>query len=186
MIAIDTDRLAIRNFISDDWQDLQEMIVLNEGSEVAKYDHEWPTSAEEIKDIAEWFASGDNDLAVCLKSTPKLIGLIALHRDEKEEGLEFNLGYIFHAGYHGRGYATEGCRAVIDTAFSQLAADRVITGTAAANEPSCKLLRRLGMRETGQGTGSFRKTKEGKPVEFVSLSFALSRDDWLQLGQTST
>jgi hypothetical protein len=66
MMAMMTDRLAIRNSDVDDWQDLQEMIIQHEASEVAKYDHEWPTSADEIKGITEWSAWGDGYLAVCL------------------------------------------------------------------------------------------------------------------------
>ena len=55
------------------------------------------------------------------------------------------------------------------------------TGTAAANERSCRLLRRLGMREIGQSTGSFWKMPDGEPIEFLGLSFAVSRDEWLAL-----
>jgi RimJ/RimL family protein N-acetyltransferase len=58
--------------------------------------------------------------------------------------------------------------------------------TALANEPSCRLLQRLGFKETGRGTGSLRKTPEGKPVEFASVSFALSREEWLARRQSST
>jgi RimJ/RimL family protein N-acetyltransferase len=185
LTALETDRLAIRNFHADDWRDLHEMIVQYQASEYAQYDHQWPTGMDEIKGIAEWFAEGDSYLAVCLKTTGKLVGFIALNRREKQDDLEFGLGYVFNADYHGRGYATEGCRAVLDYAFGQLGADRVSTGTAAANHPSCRLLRRLGLRETGQGTSSFRKTQEGKPIEFVSLSFAISRDEWLTHRQAS-
>jgi len=186
MKPMETDRLVIRHFNVGDWHDLQEMIIQYEASEYAKYDHEWPTSTEEIKRITEWFADGDSYLAVCLKTTRKLIGYIALNQGEKEDGLEFNLGYCFNSDYHGKGYATEGCRAVIDYAFGQLAADRVITRTAAANDRSCQLLMRLGMRETGRSTGSFGKTQDGKSIEFVGLSFAISRDEWLELRQVST
>jgi ribosomal-protein-alanine N-acetyltransferase len=180
MTAIETDRLAIRNFDVGDWEDLHRMIVQYQASEVAKYDHQWPTSAEEIRGVAEWFASGDSYLAVCLKGTGEFIGFISLNRRE-EEDLEFGLGYVFNPDYWGQGYATEGCGAVMDYAFGQLGADRVTTGTAAANERSCRLLRRLSMRETGQSTGSFWKTPDGEPIEFLALSFALSRDEWLGL-----
>jgi ribosomal-protein-alanine N-acetyltransferase len=186
MTRIETDRLVIRNFVVDDWTDLHEMIGKYQASEYAQYDHEWPTSTEEIVGVTEWFASGDRYLAVCLKTTRKLIGFIALNLDEEREGLAFGLGYCFNANYHGTGYATEGCRAVLDHAFGALGADRVGTSTAAANDPSCQLLRRLGMRETGQSTASFRKAQDGTPIEFVALSFALSRDEWLaQRSKTS-
>lgn len=178
MKAIETDRLIIRNFQLDDWRDLQELVVQYAASDVAQYDHRWPTSAQEIKGVAEWFASGDRFLAVCLKATGRFIGFISSHRDEGEGSLEFGLGYIYHPRYRGKGYATEGCRALIDHAFGELGADRVTSSTALANDRSCRLLRRLGMRETGRSTASFRQTENGEPVECDAVSFALSRADW--------
>ena len=181
MQAIETDRLTIRNFHVDDWQDLQEIAIQYQASEYAQYDHQWPTSVEGIVDATRWFVGGDSYLAVCLTTTRKLIGLVSLPQKDREEGAVFGLGYIFNSDYHGKRYATEGCRAVLDYAFGQLAADGVKTGTAAANQPSCRLLKRLGLRETGRSTGSFRKTPDGQPIEFVALSFAISRDEWLVL-----
>jgi ribosomal-protein-alanine N-acetyltransferase len=180
MTSMETERLIIRNFDSDDWQALQEMIIQYESSEYAVYDHKWPTSAEEIKGVAEWFAGGDRFLAVCLKETGRFIGFISLNKKGKEDCQEFSLGYVFNFNYHGKGYATEGCRAIIDHAFSRLGADRIMSSTAAANYPSCRLLNRLGMRKTGEGTASFWKTEDGKPIEFPSFSFTLSRDEWLE------
>ena len=58
MIPIETERLVVRNFTVDDWEALHEMIVQYEASEYAAYDQQWPTSAEEVKGIAEWFARG--------------------------------------------------------------------------------------------------------------------------------
>jgi RimJ/RimL family protein N-acetyltransferase len=185
LTQLETDRLIIRNFHVDDWRDLHEMILQYQASEYAQYDHQWPTGMDEIKGITEWFAEGDSYLAVSLKTTGKLIGFIALNPHKEQDDVEFGLGYVFNADYHRRGYATEGCRAVLDYAFDQLGADRVSTGTAAANHPSCQLLRRLGLRETGQGTASFRETQDGEPIEFTSLSFAISRDEWLARRQAS-
>jgi ribosomal-protein-alanine N-acetyltransferase len=183
MTTTETDRLIIRNFYADDWRDLQEMVIKYQESEYAKYDHKWPAATAEIKGIVEWFADGDNYLVVCLRTTGKLIGFIALNPGEEEGGVEYNLGYVFHTDYHGKGYATEGCRAVLDHAFGPLAADRVVTGTAAANKPSCQLLRRLGMKETGQQIGSLQETPGGEPIEFVGLSFAILREEWETLWQ---
>jgi len=77
-----------------------------------------------------------------------------------------------------KGYATEACRAAMDHLFRRLGADRVVTGTAAANEPSCRLLRRLEMPEVGRHTASSRKTDDGQPIEFEAISFAISREEW--------
>lgn len=176
MIAIDTERLALRNFGADDWEALYELITQYESSPYAAYDQPWPTSPAEIKKVAEWFASGDNYLAVCLQDTGQFIGFVALNPEQ--EGREFNLGYVFNSNYHGKGYATEACQAVLSYAFGPLKAQRVITGTAAVNQASCRLLDRLGFRKTAETTASFRSATNGEPIEFHGYTFVNSREEW--------
>ena len=158
MIKLDTNRLIIRSFLPDDWQDLQDVVIQYQASEWAKYEDPWPTSTEEVKGIAKFFASGDSFLAVSLKDTGKLIGLIAIERRKEQEERVHNLGYVFHPGYSGRGYATEGCRAVMTFLFEQLGITAILTGTRLENTPSVRLLERLGLHPIGQG--EFRMTKE--------------------------
>jgi ribosomal-protein-alanine N-acetyltransferase len=177
MEAILTDRLSIRNFRVDDWRDLQEMVLKYEASEYAQYDHQWPASEEEVQGVAKWFAGGDGFLAVCLGA--KVIGFVALNREEDQSASVYNLGYVFNEDYHGYGYATEACRAVLDRAFGVLRADHVVTGTAAVNTPSCRLLERLGLRKISESTNSLRERADGTPIEFLGLTFAVSRDEWL-------
>jgi RimJ/RimL family protein N-acetyltransferase len=162
MGPLETDRLVIRNFTADDWQELQEVIIAYQATDAAKFEDPWPTSAEEVKGIAGWFAGGDDYLAVCLKGAGTLIGLVAINRREGEQPIH-NLGYVFHPGYAGQGYATESCRAAMDYLFGQLAAEGILTGTHPDNVPSVALLRRLELREIGGG------------------EWALSRAEWLAL-----
>lgn len=164
MEAIQTDRLTLRNFCPEDWRDLHEVIVGYQASEYAQYDHAWPTSEEEIQGVARWLSEGEDYLAVCLRSTGKLVGLIALNQEEREDGPARNLGYIVHSGFHRQGYATEACRAAIEHVFGRLGATRFVTGTHAANLPSRRLLARLGFRELGDGM------------------YGLERDEWLARG----
>jgi [ribosomal protein S5]-alanine N-acetyltransferase len=176
MIRLETERLIVRNFKVNDCEALHEMIVQYEVSEVAAYDQQWPTSAEEIKGITEWFASGDNFLAVCLKDTTQFIGFVALNPEEGEQ--EYNIGYVFNSKYHGHGYATEACTAILDRAFSQLQAARVITGTAALNQSSCRLLERLGFQKVGEKVSSFKNAEDGTPIEFLGYIYAMSKEKW--------
>jgi hypothetical protein len=37
------------------------------------------------------------------------------------------------------------------------------------------------MRKTGEDITSFRKTPEGKPIEFVGLRFSISKNEWCKL-----
>jgi RimJ/RimL family protein N-acetyltransferase len=181
MQSIETKRLIIRNFKVDDWRDLQELILQREASEYAPYDHTWPTSDEEIRDVAEWFASGDGFLATCLKSTGKLIGFIGLNENDNETCKAYGLGYGFNFDYHGKGYATEACRAILNYAFCEMNADLVNSGTAAKNEPSVRLLKRLGFEKVGEHTTSFRTDDQGEPIEFLGYSFELPRASWAHL-----
>ena len=167
MITIDTDRLTIRNFRPGDWKDLQEVIIKYQESEYARYDHKWPTSVKEIRNITSWFADGDDYLAVCLKTTRELIGLISINFREEQDGRVHNLGYIFHTKHQGQGYATESCQATMNYLFGQLVADGILTGTYPDNTPSVSLLKKLGFKETPQG------------------DFAISRKEWLAIGQVS-
>lgn len=178
MNPIETERLVIRNFDVDDAEALHDMIVQYQASDYAPYDQPWPTSPEEIKGITEWFASGDHFLAVCLKESGQFIGFVALNPEEAEGSPAYNLGYVFDFQYHGHGYATEACRAVLDRAFGPLQAARVISGTAAVNRDSCRLLERLGFRKTGETTSSFTTNDEGKPIEFPGYIYAISKEEW--------
>jgi RimJ/RimL family protein N-acetyltransferase len=117
---LETERLIIRNFRISDREALHEMINQYASSELAAYAHQWPTSPQEIKKVTEWFASGDSYLTVCLKDTGRFIGFVSLNQEQKEDCREFNIGYIFNFDYHGKGYATEGCRAAIGHAFERL------------------------------------------------------------------
>jgi ribosomal-protein-alanine N-acetyltransferase len=165
VISLETDRLILRNFRSDDWESLLDLAIRYQATEWAQYDHPWPTSAQEVQSMANWLASGDDYAAACLKATGQLVGLISMGRREEAQRRAHNLGYVFHPDFHGQGYATEGCRAAMDYLFGQLAADEVRTGTHPANEPSVRLLRRLGLKEVAEG------------------EYAISREEWLALAR---
>lgn len=156
MIHLETNRLVIRKFQLDDAPALRQAVLRYSASEYAKYDHPWPTSEEEIRGVAGWFAGGENFLAVCLKESGQFIGFIALNKTGDPSANEYDLGYVFDAGYYGHGYATEGCKAILHHAFSVLHADRVTGNTALKNGPSCRLLARLGMRKIREGAASFQ------------------------------
>ena len=182
MVALETDRLALRNFKYSDWEDLHAMIMQYKASAFADYDQPWPASPEEIKGVINWFASGDQFLAVCLKGTRQFIGFVALNPETDEGSLVYNLGYVFKEEFHGKGYAREACRAVLAHAFRNLSAQCVVAGTAVVNLPSCRLLEKLGFQKTGESMGSLQQSVDGKPIEFLGRTYTLTRAAWEKLG----
>lgn len=57
------------------------------------------------------------------------------------------IGYMFHPGHVGRGYATEAMRAVLALAFDGLGLHRVVARIDERNDASARVARRLGMRQ---------------------------------------
>lgn len=177
MEKIRTRRLELRNFVPEDYRDLQEIIIDKESSEYAIYDHAFPTDEEAVRRITERFADGDKFMAVWHPEAEKVIGFVCLNGEDRK----LDLGYCFNSKFGGQGYASEACRAVVSHAFRTLRVDSLESGTALLNAPSCRMLDRLGFEKTGEERLAFRKTSEGKPIEFVGGSYLLEKKTWMSL-----
>lgn len=110
------------------------------------------------------------DLAATLAEDGTLIGdlLLAL-RSVEHETLE--VGYIFSPAHGGRGYAREAVRALLELAFGDLGARRVIARVDARNAPSLALLDRIGMRrEAYLVENEWFKGELGDEIDYALLS----------------
>jgi [ribosomal protein S5]-alanine N-acetyltransferase len=181
VVTIKTNRLLIRNFVPADWEDLRALAVDKGSSEYAAYDYALPATENEIKAITGWFAREDQYLAVCESTHQYFIGFVSLGGENPRER---DLGYTFHSRYHGLGYASEACTALIDYAFDVLNLERIHSGTANLNFPSVKLLLSLAFEKTGEQPVAFNKTTEGDPVEFTGGTYRLEKAAWLQKRHT--
>ncbi|MBS1672618.1 MAG: GNAT family N-acetyltransferase [Actinobacteria bacterium] len=65
---------------------------------------------------------------------------------EAARATQAELGWTLDPAFQGRGYATEALRAVIDACFGPIGLRRVHAGCFAQNEPSWRMMERLGMR----------------------------------------
>lgn len=94
---------------------------------------------------------------------------------EQAEGTEAELGWVLAPAYAGRGYASEAVRAVIDLCFGTLGLRRVHAGCFAANEPSWRLMERLGMRREEFS----RKTALHRSGEWMDgMNYGLLAEEW--------
>ncbi|MHA2009753.1 MAG: GNAT family N-acetyltransferase [Promethearchaeota archaeon] len=159
MKKIETERLIIRNFRSEDEEELYQAVQTYKATEYAQMEerdtgNKWPDERDQYKGIVEWFSKGDEFLAVILKNKTQLIGFI---NKSKTDDRIYNFGYVFHSAYSGKGYAYESGKAVINHIFENLSADIIKTGTPEENIPSQKLLIRLGFKSIGKGEFSLKK-----------------------------
>jgi RimJ/RimL family protein N-acetyltransferase len=94
---------------------------------------------------------------------------------DQAKGVQASLGWTFDPRFHGRGYATEAVRAVIDLCFGPLGLRRVIAECFADNEPSWRLMDRLGMRrEQHTVKESLHRTKGW----LDGYTYALLAEEW--------
>jgi RimJ/RimL family protein N-acetyltransferase len=89
---------------------------------------------------------GDNlALAVVWPAAGRVVGEVDLRWLSRlhQQG---EIGFVFHPQQQGRGLAGEAAELVLRLGFGQLGLHRIVGRCDARNEPSARLMRRLGMR----------------------------------------
>lgn len=105
------------------------------------------------------------------------LGWFHLRPDRYEPGA-MELGYRLRRASWGRGYATEGGRALVEKAFTEWGAERVVARTLVGNVASQRVMEKCGLRFEAQ----FRYPKSLRPgwteAERRAVKFGLSRADF--------
>lgn len=92
------------------------------------------------------------------------------------------IGYRLAKEHWGKGYATEGAKAVLNLAFTQLALDEVVSFTALVNLPSRAVMERIGMTNTGDDF-DHPAVPEGSVLRRHCL-YRINRARWDAIGRT--
>ena len=96
---------------------------------------------------------------------------------DQAKGTQGELGWAFDPAFGGQGYATEAVRALIGLCFGPLGLRRLHADCFLDNEPSWRLMERLGMRrELHAVKESLHRTKGW----IDGLSYALLAQEWPQ------
>ena len=171
---METERLLIRRFKPDDWQDLFEYL---SQEAVVKYEpYEVFTEEASKQEVVK--RAGDNSFwAVCLKNSGKLIGNIYLSKRDFDT---WELGYVFNENYHRKGYATEAARALLNDVYRNHNARRVVAMCNPLNQSSWKLLERLKFRREGHLLKNiyFKKNQNDEPLWADTYEYAMLCDEW--------
>lgn len=145
---IRTDRSLLRPFEPTDLDDYRSR------PEVFRYLYGESVTREECAELLDKLIA-DNELksegqrlalVVHLPDEDRVIGSAILKwRSEKDRQGE--IGYSFNPDFQGRGYATEAARQLLDLGFFDLGLHRITADCDARNEPSWRVMERLGMHE---------------------------------------
>jgi RimJ/RimL family protein N-acetyltransferase len=112
------------------------------------------------------------------KSTGRFVGWFHLRPAEGAPAGEFELGYRLLRSVWGKGYATEGSRALIDKAFAELGVDRVVASTMVVNVASRRVMEKAGLRFVRIFHQPWPDRIEGE--EEGDVEYALLRSEWEQ------
>ena len=105
-------------------------------------------------------------------------GWAQLEVADQARGVEAELGWVLDPACTGRGYATEAIRAVIDACFGPLGLRRVHAGCFADNEPSWRLMERIGMRREEFS----RRTALHRSGEWLDgMNYGILAEEWAAL-----
>jgi RimJ/RimL family protein N-acetyltransferase len=177
-LPIKTERLLLRLYTEDDLRDVYD---IQSRPDVVRYlywgvrDQAQARGSLAMKIAASGLREeGDNlTLAVVLPETGKVIGdvLIIWTSREHRQG---EIGYIFHPGFGGRGYATEAAEVVLRLGFEAFGLHRVVGRLDARNTASARVLERLGMRREAHLVQN--ELVKGEWVDEVV--YAMLEDEW--------
>lgn len=129
---------------------------------MVKYEPYKPMNREEAKENLDWRISTDEMIAVELKSSHKMIGNVYLGKRDFES---LEIGYVFHKGYWGKGYAKESCMELVRSAFAE-GIHRIFAECDPENTGSWKLLESMGFEREAHLKKNvyFWKDEKNKPI----------------------
>ena len=182
VIYLETERLVLRRFTPDDLDDL---IALDADPAVMRYisgGAEMPPDEQPENVLPYWLAyyeRGDawGFWAAIERSSGAFIGWFHLRPMPGEDpDDEPELGYRLVRSAWGRGLATEGSRALVDKAFTELGARRVHASTMAVNIGSRRVMEKAGLRFVRTFVADWPVRIPGD--EEGDVEYAIDRDQW--------
>lgn len=178
--VLETERMVLRRFTSADVDALHE---LDGDPEVMRFlDNGEPTPREVIEaQLARQLATyqthpGYGRWAAIEKATGEFAGWFALDPSGPHPDPAPELGYRLRRAVWGRGYATEGSRALVAHAFTELGADRVWAETMFVNDRSRRVMEKVGLRHVRTFHQEWDEPLPG--AEHGEVEYAIERADW--------
>ncbi|MFF8828284.1 GNAT family N-acetyltransferase [Streptomyces sp. NPDC015131] len=172
-VFLETARLRLRTVAESD---LDEVVALDGDPEVMRYlNGGRPVTREEVRTGSLRRLMGPGFWAAEDRATRAWLGWFAL--EPVEPGV-VELGYRLRRSAWGRGYATEGARALVGAAFRDPAVRRVTATTMTVNAGSRRVMEKCGLRHVRTFFEEWPEVIEGS--EHGDVEYALTREEWLR------
>lgn len=188
-VYLETERLVLRRFTSDDVDNLVELDADPDVMHFISGGRPTPRTDIERVILPRWLsyytqAPGIGFWAAQEKATGQFIGWFHLRPGAGHPIDEPELGYRLRRSAWGKGYATEGCRALIDKAFTEHGVRRVLAETMVVHAASRRVMEKSGLRLMRVFRADWPDKIPGD--EHGDVEYALDRADWEQQRSTAT
>jgi ribosomal-protein-alanine N-acetyltransferase len=174
-LPVRTTRLNLREFVAADFAAVH---AYSSDARVTRYLFFGPRDEDSTADYLEELLASQRELprtrfelAVEEIASGRLIGACDLSLIESNA---VDLGYMLSVEQWGKGYATEIALALVDAAFFDLRAQRVISTVDVNNAASIRVLEKIGMR----WEAVYRKHRRAKNRWWDCHLFTLPREVW--------
>jgi RimJ/RimL family protein N-acetyltransferase len=180
-VFLETTRLTLRRFTAGDVDNLVE---LDGDPQVMRYINGGrPTPRTEVENAVLSRFLGYYERyeaygfwAAVEKATGDFLGWFALHPRDDAPPDDVELGYRLRRSAWGQGFATEGSRALVDKAFTDLGAERVFAETMTVNAASRRVMEKVGLRY--MRTFHLEWPEEIEGTAEGDVEYALTRAAW--------
>lgn len=180
-IYLETEWLILRRFTPDD---VDNLFALDADPEVMFFlTGGIGTPRDEIaNDLLPWFLHYYEDgdrygfWAAIEKASGEFLGWFHFRPGDGHADHEPELGYRLRRSAWGKGYATEGSRALIDKGFRELGARRVVAQTMAVNTASRRVMEKSGLTLVRTFHQEWPDRISGD--EHGDVEYALTREEW--------
>lgn len=190
-VFLETERLLLRRFTE---ADVDNLVTLDGDPEVMRFlNGGEPTPSEVIQnEILPRFLRSYEEFdglgywAAIEKSTGDFLGWFAFHPEEGGIPDNVALGYRLRKAAWGKGYATEGARALIRKGFLEFGVRRVFATTYQDNLASRRVMEKAGLRFARSfrltpadlvAAGTFQSASQ-EVWDGDDVEYALEREDW--------
>jgi RimJ/RimL family protein N-acetyltransferase len=180
-VHVVTERLALRQFTE---RDVDLLVKLDSDPDVMHYitgGRQTPREEIERDVLPRWLryhaeAPGLGFWAAEERASGAFVGWFHLRPDEGHPDDEPELGYRLRRSAWGKGYATEGCRALIDKAFAEHGVRRVLVHSMVVHTASRRVMEKSGLRLVLIFHADWPYAIPGD--EHGDVEYALDRRDW--------
>jgi RimJ/RimL family protein N-acetyltransferase len=180
-VFLETERLLLSRFTESDVANLRD---LDGDPEVMRFVNGGrPVPRDVIRDETlprflrayERF-EGFGVWATIERSTGEFVGWFEFYPRKDGSPEEVELGYRLRKFAWGKGYATEGSRALIRKGFTELGVQRVVAETMAVNAASRRVMEKSGLTYVRTFHQEWPERIEGE--EHGDVEYALTKADW--------